>query len=60
MSVGNGDGAFEEAGFLYPRGARHFAIAVLREPAGVDGVGILATTGEDDGNAGSHGSLTYD
>ncbi len=39
MRVGDHHGTFEEAGFLDPSRAGHFAVAVLREPAGENSAG---------------------
>src|SRR5258708_39838215 len=38
VCVGNHHGAFKKAGFFDPGGAGHFAVAILREPAGEDGI----------------------
>ena len=60
VGIGNGDGAFEKAGFLHPGGARHFAVSVLREPAGVNRLRIAAAAGENHGHAGAYGALADD
>ena len=61
VGVGDHHGAFEEAGFFDPGGAGHFAVAVVREPAGEDGIhhGIFAAR-ENGGNACADGALADD
>jgi hypothetical protein len=45
VRVGNQDGTNEKAGFFNPGCAGHFTVAVLREPAGENGIadGIIST-----------------
>ena len=60
MSIGNADRAFEKTGFLYPGGARHFAVSVLREPSGINRLRIAAATREDHGHSGAYRALADD
>ena len=55
VRVGNHDRAFEEATFLYPRCAGHFAVAIQAETAGVNRiVERIVPARNDCGNAGAH------
>src|SRR5579871_5403635 len=54
VSVGDEDGAIEEAGFAEPVGARHIAVAVLGKEAAEDGVGGRSAAGPDGGNTRAH------
>src|SRR5712675_1222072 len=58
VRVGDHHRAFEEAGFFYPGGAGHFAIAVERPPAGKNRIthGILAAR-ENRGDPGANGAF---
>ena len=60
VRIGNGDRAFEKARFFHPGGARHFAISVLREPSGVNRLGIGSPPREDHGHPGAYRTLAND
>ena len=53
-------GPSRKPGFFHPGGARHFAVSVLREPAGIHRLGIGAAAREDHGHTGAHRTLAYD
>ena len=58
MRVRNHDGSFQKPAFVYPRGARHFAVAIQAEIAGVNRVvERLVSTRNDCGNPGAHRAL---
>ncbi len=55
VRIGDHDRSVQQAGFLDPGGAGHFAVAILREPAGEDGVGrITLASRQHRGDARSH------
>ena len=58
MRVRNHDWSFQKPAFVYPRGARHFAVAIQAEIAGVNRVvERIVSTRNDCGNAGAHRAL---
>src|SRR6267378_8517552 len=61
VGIGDHHGALEKAGFLDPGGAGHLAVAILREPAGEDGIhhGIF-TSRKYGGDASADGAFADD
>src|SRR6266498_3285574 len=51
MSICNSNWTFQEAAFLHPGRAGHFAVAVEREPGGKDGIMVLLSTRVDNGHS---------
>src|SRR5258708_7258793 len=59
MSVGDHDGAVEEAGVFEPGCAGHLSVAVKGEPGAEDGVVGVLSTRMNGGDAGADGALSY-
>ena len=60
VRVSDHDGALNKTGFLNPRRAGHFAIAVQREPGAKDGVEVGPAARKDGCDAGPDGTFTHD
>jgi hypothetical protein len=54
VSVSDGERAFKKSRLLHPGGSGHFAVSVLRVPAGIDGLIVLVAAGKDYGYTGAH------
>ena len=58
VRVGNADGSLEKSAFLYPRGSRHLAVAVEREPCAEHRIGIAFAAWMNHRDTGAHGTAS--
>src|SRR5262245_45951098 len=59
VCVRDRDGTFQKSALLQPRGARHLAVAVEREPGTKHGIGVRLAPWMDHRDTRAHGPLPY-